>query len=213
MTHVPEELREIHLFCDGCAGQNKNWTVLRYFHYLVHELKRFDTLKVSFPICWHSYMECDSDMTNVKQGTRVETPSGWHDVFKSARVHPSPYNVIAVSQDKFKNYSTHLRSFYRLTCPAPTRPLREVKFEIDHPRLMLHRDCWNGPFCSSVVCKGARSRKQPAVPLEASYDGPLPISDAKHADLQVLKRFCSPENQPYYEKLVHNSTAAEENDE
>ena len=48
--HVSQDITELHLFCDGCAGQNKNWTVLRFCHYLVHHEKRFKSIKITFPI-------------------------------------------------------------------------------------------------------------------------------------------------------------------
>ena len=60
--HVSQDITELHLFCDGCAGQNKNWTVLRFCHYLVHHEKRFESIKITFPIRGHSYMECDRDI-------------------------------------------------------------------------------------------------------------------------------------------------------
>lgn len=31
------EVRHLEIFCDSCAGQNKNFTLLRFLHYLVHK--------------------------------------------------------------------------------------------------------------------------------------------------------------------------------
>ena len=35
-TKVPENVKEVFMFCDGCPGQNKNYTMFRFLHSLVH---------------------------------------------------------------------------------------------------------------------------------------------------------------------------------
>ena len=72
---VSNKVKHLDLFCDGCAGQNKNWTVMRFLYYLVHSEKRFDSILLAFPIRGHSYMECDKDMSKVDQKARTEIPS------------------------------------------------------------------------------------------------------------------------------------------
>ena len=36
---LPTTVRKLVIFCDSCAGQNKNYTVIRYLHYLVAKRK------------------------------------------------------------------------------------------------------------------------------------------------------------------------------
>lgn len=67
MNHLDPNVRNLELLCDDCAGQNKNWTVIRFLHYVIHAVKRLDTVKVSFPMRGHSYMECDRDMVQMNQ--------------------------------------------------------------------------------------------------------------------------------------------------
>ena len=100
-THVPENVTQVQLFCDGCAGQNKNWTLIRYLYYLVHIARRFRTVSVSFPIVGHSYMECDKNMAHVNQKSKVEVPGEWCSVFEAARKKPSPLHVIKITNDSF----------------------------------------------------------------------------------------------------------------
>ncbi|GFS23605.1 vitamin B12-dependent ribonucleotide reductase [Elysia marginata] len=35
-NHVPAEVKHLELFSDGCAGQNKNWTIIRFLYAQVH---------------------------------------------------------------------------------------------------------------------------------------------------------------------------------
>ncbi|RUS72208.1 hypothetical protein EGW08_020035 [Elysia chlorotica] len=95
------DVKHISLFCDSCAGQNKNWTVLRFMYYLVHMAKRFDTITMTLPVRGHSYMECDRDMANVDQSSPAEVPDDWRKVLEAARVKPEPFNVINMTSEKF----------------------------------------------------------------------------------------------------------------
>ena len=33
---LPAEVTKLELFCDSCPGQNKNWTIIRFLHFMVH---------------------------------------------------------------------------------------------------------------------------------------------------------------------------------
>ncbi|GFO33857.1 voltage-dependent calcium channel unc-36 [Plakobranchus ocellatus] len=47
---ISPEVRRLELFCDGCSGQNKNYTLLRFLHFLVHTEKRFTSISLRFPV-------------------------------------------------------------------------------------------------------------------------------------------------------------------
>ena len=208
---VPQNVRTIEMFCDGCAGQNKNWTVLRFLYALVHLWKRFDKVKVTFPIRGHSYMECDRDLSLVNKTNPIDVPDQWVEEFRSARVRPSPYNVIIMDQESFFKVAAYLKPLFKPTCPVPTRPIREVVFSIDHPMLMHFRNNWHGHYESAVV--SPRRKTLPAnietvlkSDMERNYLQPLPISLAKFEDLQVLKRFCDPRHHAFFDNLPHDSS-------
>ena len=93
-TYIPQVVTRLDLFCDGCAGQNKNYTLLRFMHWLVNTKRRFKRISIRFPIRDHSYLECDRDMALIKQSTDLYLPSQWVQVFRNARVKPSPFTVI-----------------------------------------------------------------------------------------------------------------------
>ncbi|GFO03244.1 hypothetical protein PoB_002974900 [Plakobranchus ocellatus] len=73
--------------------------MLRFFDYLVHHKQRFKSIRVTFPECGHSYMECDWDMGLVNTKAGVCIPSDWIEQFKAARSQHAPYNIIEVQQD------------------------------------------------------------------------------------------------------------------
>ena len=57
---------------------------------------------------------------------------------------------------------------------------------------------------TAVISKpvGIRTRAR-QVPLTPLYSGKLPISEAKYADIQVLKTFCSLQAQQFYDDPPH----------
>ncbi|CAH1102277.1 unnamed protein product [Psylliodes chrysocephalus] len=44
------DVKELTIFCDSCCGQNKNFTVFRMLHYIIHFVKRFKKISdFSYP--------------------------------------------------------------------------------------------------------------------------------------------------------------------
>ena len=207
---ISPEVTTLELFCDGCAGQNKNYTLFRFLHMLVNVEKRFKSISIRFPIRGHSYLECDRDMALIKQSTDIDLPEEWHQVFKEARAKPSPFNVIPCDQGMFKAYTEHLKPAYRASCPLKTRPVRELFVDVAHPQLFSFRDSWNGMMETAVVVS-RQSHK--LLPLRQTFTGPIAISREKYNDLQCLKNLCSPNNQGFNDNLcVADSTGASRDD-
>ena len=83
--HSSPLVKNTELFCDSCAGQNKNYTVFRFLNYMIQHKKRFKSIKVTFPEKGHSYMECNKDMDLINCKSEVNIPSDWVKIFKDAR--------------------------------------------------------------------------------------------------------------------------------
>lgn len=49
MTKLSPGVRDLEIYCDSCAGQNKNYVMFRFIHWLVHTAHRFDSVKMCFP--------------------------------------------------------------------------------------------------------------------------------------------------------------------
>lgn len=188
---LPEEVTHLKLFCDSCGGQNKNYTVLKFLHYMVTFRKRFDFIKIMFPIRGHSYMECDRDMVMVNQNTPCETPQHWRNHFAEARTKPQPFQVIDVRRESLLSIDSHLQSMYYSTNPVKMQKQREIIISREHPRLVRFRDNWNGPFQTAAIAKPATGVRTPILPpLAPSHAGPIAINPKKLKDILFLKRFC-----------------------
>lgn len=225
MEILPATVREIEIFCDSCAGQNKNYTVFRFLDYLVHTLARFDVIKMIFPIRGHSYMECDRDMALINQKAKTEVPDDWNTIFSTSRENPSPFNVMQCDQEIFRNYSQFLSGSYKSKCPVPTRDIRELVYQASMP-VMYYRNAYNGVMSNTIVAATKPTAKKKAVrgrgrektekgivrltsqdKPEQLYNGRLQIKKAKYNDIQVLSKFCSEKAQRFFANLPVESTS------
>lgn len=149
---LDERVRHLEIFCDSCGGQNKNYTVFRYIHHLVHVQKKIDSIKVSFPIRGHSYMECDKDFGLINQKARIDIPEEWIEVFKSARAKPTPFDIVPVTQEMFKSWTEYFsNNLYKIKCPFQSRPIREIRILKQDPQFISFRSSWNGAWETAVA--------------------------------------------------------------
>jgi hypothetical protein len=210
-SFVPPNVTDLSIFCDSCAGQNKNYTVLRYLHYCVHVLKRFHSIKITFPVRGHSYLECDKDMGVIKTKTVVETPDDWRSLIVSSRSTPSPFIVVKCERELFKKYTAYLTPLYKRQCPFPTRPIKECMISAEHntDNFMLVRNNYNGeyekfPMMQRIPTKRTGEKH----PLEYCYGHALPLKKAKYDDLQQLAKFCTSAAASYFKSLPFETAAA-----
>lgn len=144
-------VKYLDIFCDSCSGQNKNYTLIRFLHNLVTVERRFHTVKVTFPIRGHSYLECDKNMGLINKKAHAEVPKDWTEVFISARSKPSPFNVVEATSENFRQWTAFLKPFYKQKCPFPTRPVRELIIDKSHPRLVKFRTTYNGAWEAAAL--------------------------------------------------------------
>lgn len=200
LNFLSPEVKFLYVFCDSCGGQNKNNTLIRYLHYVVHKIKRLYSITVTFPERGHSYMECDRNMALIPKRKAAELPQDWYEAIRGARAKPSPFMVIECEQSMFKDWTKFFNTvgYYKKKLPVPIRPIKELKIEEIHPRTISLRTTYNGHWQSSVITERESSQGlQPGeffYPDEA-YQGRIPVPRAKWKDLQVtlilfLKYIC-----------------------
>ena len=152
-NRLDSSITELEILCDSCGGQNKNVTVIRMCHHLVHTQKRFKKVVMVFPVKGQSYLECDKNIGLIKMKTRCETPEDWFDVFRTARSKPSTFEVIKVQQEMIKSLTEHFNVRYESKKLAfPSRSVRELKIENDHPVLISYRESYKTIGYKHLYC-------------------------------------------------------------
>ena len=65
-TKVPQSVKHLDLFSDGCRAQNHNHTMIRYMFTLVY-LNRFRSIDFHTPIRGHSFLPCDREFAVIER--------------------------------------------------------------------------------------------------------------------------------------------------
>lgn len=145
----------------------------------------------------HSYLESDKDFGLINQKAVAEVSSQWVEIFKTARVKPQPFNIYECTQEMFHAWTKFLSSFYRKTCPFPTRPLRVLQCTKNHPRTVAVRETAYNSTAVNFVIAACNAQ----LPLNAEpnmlYHELLPIPKLKYQQLQELKEFISEDCQSF----------------
>lgn len=211
------QVRDLIIFCDSCAGQNKNYTVMRFLHYMVNMENRFDSVKVVFPIRGHSYLECDKNMSLVNVKSYTERPDDWREILRNSRIKPSPFKVINCGEEvKFQTWTEFLSQRYVRKCPLPIRPIRVLKVDKNEPRFISHKENYFGSYFKAVIVppqkqKSKQKKSLGSTALKNLYNGQVPIKAAKVKDLLHLTQFLtSPDAKSFYDALVADSQTKED---
>lgn len=213
------QVRHLTIFCDSCAGQNKNFTLFRFAYYVVHVIGRLDSLKMVFPVRGHSYMECDRNKGLSNTKLYAEVPDDWISIVANARTKPSPFLVVKCDQSIFLGWTSYFQKLNFLQkCPFKSRPIREMEITVAQPTLIFVRDSYNGAFVSTAITQSVKKPKKrnsstgkcdlieikkglSELPVQL-YTVNIPISKATFSDLQDLKKFLPQKAQLFYDSLT-----------
>ena len=172
-----------------------------------HNKKRFEKVTITFPIRGHSYLECDKNMALVNTRMPAETSHEWWDVFRALRKKRSPFIVHVLQQKDFFCFSEYFNKRYKKSCPFPIRPVRKLWFDVNNPKGIRKRTSWHGLW-EQVVLLNEKNYLLPfRIPI--LHTAPLNISKKKFKDLQVLKKFCSPQAAQFFDFLPTEIEEAE----
>lgn len=99
---------ELLLYCDNCAGQNKNRTVLTAAYFTLQSCTKLKTIVVNYLLKGHTYMPCDSMHAVIEHHIKrqlVYAPSEWKTIVRTARHDPFPYEVNELTWKDWRDWS------------------------------------------------------------------------------------------------------------
>lgn len=110
---IREDIKSVFLFCDSCAGQNKNRDMFAMLHYVLkYKFSNITDLKITFLLPCHTYMPVDSIHATIERYVNKKTiwgPSEWSTLIRNARMNPRPLEVIELDSNDildWKDFST-----------------------------------------------------------------------------------------------------------
>lgn len=122
------QAKHLVAWSDSCGGQNKNFTVLTLWQFLLLS-KKFDVIDQKFPVVGHSYMASDADFGIIEQALRnverVYSAENYRELIKGVKINKKPFIVqnIAGGLVNAKNFAKEMRLVKR------QRNLKKEKFD------------------------------------------------------------------------------------
>lgn len=148
-----EEIGKIILFSDGCGGQNKNHTVVKFCSWLS---KTYNiSIEHIFPVRGHSYNQCDRNFgcygKNKKRKENVYTVDTYLEMLRACRQYPSPFNVTEGSS-LIRDWSSVLQNYTRRVPYS-----KKSKFTLQKYVSLSYSN--NGEIeCSQTYCKDGKTK-------------------------------------------------------
>ncbi|XP_044758232.1 uncharacterized protein LOC123316293 [Coccinella septempunctata] len=189
------DIRHVILYCDSCAGQNKNRAMLVMIHLFLQKSKNIKTIKIVFLLPGHTYMPVDSIHAVIERFIKnriIWAPSEWSTIIGNCRVNPRPYKVIKLEHFEFKNWKKLGDEQLVLTKTGlKMNSVRQAFFQKGSPEVAVKYTYDRSPeydLCFELnYNKGGRKRQEKAFSEpERIYKQLLSISELKRRDLDKL---------------------------
>lgn len=228
--NVSEEITELHLFCDGCPGQNKNNVIIKFL--LSLSASRKFQVFLYFPQRGHSYNDCDRDFATVKRKIKREDRLFTHQQYVNlilSSTKNQKFNVKTMTYSDVLDFKAWSKVNFK------TKPLSDrcygkkvnkkdkVSFQVstffefvfnpDKPGEVLCR-----PFIGNEVNNETfvlSKMRGCCVDISTindfhAYTTKVPINPLKINDLKKLKQYIPTEHENFYTDILEWPTANSE---
>lgn len=203
---------EITLYSDTCAGQNKNSFVLIMFSVLMKLYPGLKYINHKFLVPGHTHMECDSDHSVIERKKKthsiaLEHPRDWIQLVKTCGSSHQPFQVTEMGQNDFFQFSALLKKYFKnqkKDMDGEKLSWRDVKWfrysqDIGIVQYKTSLD-EHEPF-KKVNFLGKTSLP-PLINPPLSYKGPLPISIEKKKNLIEMLPYIDQTFHTFYNSLI-----------
>lgn len=205
------ERKQLIIWSDRCVGQNNNWRMISTLKLLV-DLKYFTEVHQKFLSTGHSFLPCDRDFSLIekkKKTAKVFVPFEWVSVIANAR-ESKPFYVLWMQREDFRDLKDLEKALYKNSKFKLTESLWN-KISSDDPNTLFTRATHNvlRPWNHFPIIKNVAQYKKTLTDtlgsienLPLAYEGPIPISAAKKANLLDMCQYMNPVYHPFYENLL-----------
>ncbi len=179
------EITELALFCDNCAGQQKNMAMIALMIHFIKTSTNIKKISLNFLMVGHSLMTVDSVHGCIERAVKnkiVYAPSEWPTIISNARFDPHPYTVIKLSYTDFRDWKTVGNKTNVTLSSKEKLKVSEIRMAIFEKSLMKKNNfkvIFNARNPEEVVATVKRKRNLEFIEPSPQYCNPLPISAKK----------------------------------
>lgn len=222
--NISKKVTKLCVFSDGCGGQNRNHTVVRFFCALAET--RFSVIQHFLPIRGHSFLSCDRDFAVVKgvikRYDRVYSVKEYMRLIISA-AHNNRFRVCLVKSSDILDFKSWWMAYYKKNTLSVLSKGKKVRKNDKRTfKISTYREfCYSQEFPGFIKAKNFIdglvvdtfdlnvSSKKPT-PLQfpknvTSPDG-VPINKNKIADLKQFEMYIPPRYMKFYQRIYQWKT-------
>ena len=194
----------LYAVSDNCCGQNKNWTMMGFWQYLI-AIKRFKKIVHIFPQVGHTMLPSDRDFGQVEKEARrheaIYSPTDWENILKSAQ-KKQPFKVTLMTNKDFFEF-TELKGFFKQNQETGIASLVRIEFRADFPLTLYGYESYSG------LAKEISLRKRGKLNLDEiknfepkqKYKEPLAIEESKLNHVMSCIQWIPPIHHAFYYSL------------
>lgn len=217
-NHMPNEVKELHVFSDACGGQNRNHAFCRLLSSLTMT-NRFNVVQQYYPVRGHSFLPCDRMFGTLKREVRVHdrvySPEEYKSMIQNAKKSDPTFQVESVTCDSILDFKKWWPQYF-VKLPKSLENKKE-SFKISQCRQFVFKNTTSGYVETSVFIDNPvkltfKLKKANVVqlPNTLSYPmGKVPIKKEKLQDLQKVIHYIPDQHRPFFEEKLAWPTTAE----
>lgn len=223
-NNIPKTAKKLYVFSDGCGGQNRNHTVVRFLHSLVSE-GQYEKIYQYFPVRGHSFLPCDSTFGVIKRFLkrydRVYTPEQYGEYIEKSS---SLFTVHYVKTEEIINFSAWWPLYFKklvLSEESVGKKLprsSKIAFNISNFGMFVYHTnkVETQDFIDGLVTHTFKLRKfnsPVSLPTALVYDGSNSIDTKKMNDIRKVVQYVPDEFKEFYDRILawKTTSASEEN--
>ena len=213
LAHTKSIFEVLRIFCDNCAGQNKNLFVLLAALRIIHAKKLF-RIEIIFMVSGHSFLPCDQRFGVIEKKVRatdtIHIPQHYIDTIKLATT--PPYEVITMKRDNFLDVKSLVNYVTKRATPVSFANACQLVVSCGYMEgymIKTDYDFQDTPQ-NTYRCRLMKGKKRYTVqdfnlsslPLPVKYEQERVLNPQKVKDLQTLAQFMWPVSKNWMLSLV-----------
>lgn len=224
LCNVPQNIKNVRLYSDNAAGQNKNHCISRMLLALT-DSGRFESIRHYYPIRGHSYLPCDRDFglikRNLKRHDRVYT---LHEITEII-IHSSSkkFTVKEITVNDIWDFKSWWPKYYKKTtmskesCPKSVPRSDKVSFNIASFHFFEYSSKNKGSILTSQHIGGEQHTFQLLLPGNRTHDvpnvaytGKVPLKTSKIEDIRKVIKYIDDRHKDFYDDILSWPTTADQ---
>lgn len=226
-NNISSDIKELYFFCDGCPGQNKNNTVIRFLLALT-DSQRFERVYHFFPVRGHTFLPNDRDFgvikKKIRKHDRIYVPD---EYIKIVNECSEKFKVIKFQTNQVYDFKKWWPSYYKKTCLSVETFGKKVPKDQKHsfsPSTYMsfeYNTKYKGTVFTQNYIDGLSKHTFKLLKLETNnniilptvkvYNNKVPINPKKIENLKQVEDSIIEEHRLFYEEIYIWPTTDEQN--